>query len=100
MLQLEFRRTATSSLLLLQLIRMLRFWNMAEIFFLGILISMIKVAGMAHVSLGPSFWFYAGFNLCMILALYHVDKYQLVSAARRQVTAHRNPSSQARHATC
>jgi len=96
-LQLQFHRTTNTSLMLLHIIRMLQFWNMAEIFFLGILISMVKVAGMAHVSIGPSFWFYGGFNFCMILALYHVDKYQLISTTRMQMTENDNSPGQALH---
>ncbi|MBL4626883.1 MAG: paraquat-inducible protein A [Roseicyclus sp.] len=31
-------------------------WSMAEIFIVSVAISLIKVAGLAHLSLGPAFW--------------------------------------------
>ncbi len=34
----------------------LRPWSMAEIFVIGTAVAMIKVAGLANVSLGPAFW--------------------------------------------
>lgn len=31
-------------------------WSMAEIFIVGVAVALIKVAGLAHLSLGPAFW--------------------------------------------
>ena len=31
-------------------------WSMAEIFIIGVVVALVKVAGMAEVSLGPAFW--------------------------------------------
>lgn len=87
MLELRLGRATLRSFNLLRLIGFLRFWNMAEIFFLGILISMVKVAGMADIGLGTSFWYYALFNLFMILALYNVDRYQIARCIRQQIKA-------------
>lgn len=87
MLEIRLGLASLASFNLLRFIGFLRFWNMAEIFFLGILISMVKVADMAHISLGFSFWSYALFNLFMILALYHVDQYQIAHAIRQQLFA-------------
>jgi paraquat-inducible protein A len=70
---------------LLRIIGYIRFWNMAEIFFLGILISMVKVASLARIEVGLSFWAYAFFNVFFIAALLHYDKFQLALAIRRIV---------------
>jgi paraquat-inducible protein A len=70
---------------LLRIIGYIRFWNMAEIFFLGILISMVKVASLARIEVGLSFWAYAFFNIFFIAALLHYDKFQLALAIRRIV---------------
>lgn len=34
----------------------LRPWSMAEIFVIGTAVALIKIAGLAHISLGPAFW--------------------------------------------
>lgn len=34
----------------------LRPWAMAEIFIVGVAVALVKVAGLAHVTVGPAFW--------------------------------------------
>lgn len=87
MLSILWQAADEASLRLLRVVGYLRFWNMAEIFFLGILISMVKIASSADLSIGPSFWFYAAFNLFMVLALSNVDKTQLAMIIRQQMLA-------------
>jgi paraquat-inducible protein A len=84
---LEAGKAGPYSFALLRFVTFLRVWNMAEIFFLGILVAMVKIAGMADVNLGPSFWFYGLFNLFLILSLLHVDQYQLGLGIRRLLAA-------------
>ncbi|MBP1805613.1 paraquat-inducible protein A [Rubellimicrobium aerolatum] len=38
----------------------LRPWSMAEIFAIGCAVSLVKIADLAQVSLGPAFWMFAG----------------------------------------
>ena len=38
----------------------LRPWSMAEIFIVGVSVALIKVAGLATVTIGPAFWAFAG----------------------------------------
>ena len=83
---IKLQRVSPRTINLLRMIGYLRFWNMAEIFFLGILISMVKVASMAHIVVGLSFWAYAFFNVFFIAALLHFDKFQLALAIRRIVS--------------
>lgn len=85
LLSIRLRRVTLSTLSLLQFVSFLRFWNMAEIFFLGILISMVKIASTADLTIGTSFWFYGFFNLFMILALAQVDRTQLALMIREQL---------------
>ena len=82
---IKLQRVSPQTINLLRIIGYLRFWNMAEIFFLGILISMVKVASMARVEVGLSFWAYAFFNIFFIAALLHYDKFQLAVTIRRIV---------------
>ena len=42
-------------------------WSMAEIFIVGVAVALIKVAGLAHLSLGPAFWAFAA--LVLVTAL-------------------------------
>ena len=52
-------------------------WTMAEIFLIGVLVSLIKITSMADVGMGPSFYAYVLFTLCMTATLMHLDKHQL-----------------------
>lgn len=45
----------------------LRPWAMAEIFIIGVVVALVKVAGMASVTLGPAFWALAAFVLLVVL---------------------------------
>ena len=50
-------------------------WSMAEIFLIGILVSIIKISSMATVVLGVSFWAYVGFTLCLMMSMVNLDKH-------------------------
>lgn len=51
-------------------------WAMVEVFIIGVIVSLVKIAAMATVVLGISFWAYAGFSICFILAVASLDRYQ------------------------
>ncbi|PID42002.1 MAG: paraquat-inducible protein [Proteobacteria bacterium] len=63
--------------------RLLRFtlalcpWAMAEIFLVGVLVSMVKVMSLADVGFGWSFWAYAAFVLLYIGCLSKLDRARL-----------------------
>ena len=42
-------------------------WAMAEIFIVGVAVALIKVAGLAKVTLGPAFWAFAALVLVTVL---------------------------------
>jgi len=52
-------------------------WNMAEIFLVGVFVSLIKVMTLAQVSLEMSFYSYVLFILNLAATLLYLDKYQL-----------------------
>ncbi len=52
-------------------------WCMAEIFLIGILVSLIKVMSLADVYFGPSFWAYIGFVLCYAMILVYFSPWFL-----------------------
>jgi paraquat-inducible protein A len=60
---------------------------MVEVFIIGVIVSLVKIAAMATVELGISFWAYAGFAICFTLAISSLDRYQCwerIEALQRQ----------------
>ena len=53
-----------------------RNWAMVEVFIIGVIVSLVKIASMATVTLGLSFWAYAAFSVCFTLTISHLDRYQ------------------------
>ncbi len=51
-------------------------WAMVEVFIIGVIVALVKIASMATVTLGISFWAYAAFSICFILAISSLDRYQ------------------------
>jgi len=84
-LSIKLERVSARTIGLLRIVGYLQFWNMAEILFLGILISMVKVASMVHVEVGLSFWAYAMFNVFFIATFAQVDRFQLAQGIKRIV---------------
>ena len=59
-----------------RLIFTLQNWSMVEVFFIGVLVSLVKIAGMATVVLDISFWAYAAFSIVFALAVSSLDRFQ------------------------
>jgi len=98
---IKLNRVSRQSICVLRVVGYVRFWNMCEIFFLGILVSMVKIARLAHIEIGESLWAYAFFNFFLFAAIMHFDKVQLARAIR-ELTLRREqqelaPSIEASH---
>ncbi len=52
-------------------------WNMVEVFLLGVLVSLLKLAKVADVHFGIGFWAFAGVMLCMAGAVAGIDREEL-----------------------
>jgi paraquat-inducible protein A len=52
-------------------------WSMAEVFIIGVLVSLVKIAAMASVVIGISFWAYVGFVVCFTASLSSLDRLQM-----------------------
>ncbi|WP_419811187.1 paraquat-inducible protein A [Bacterioplanoides sp.] len=52
-------------------------WSMVEVFLIGVLVSLIKLAGMADVIPGISLWAYIGFSIAVTYVLSKTDRLQL-----------------------
>jgi len=63
-------------------------WTMAEIFLIGVLVSLIKIVSMADIGLGLSFYAYLFFTIFMTITLLYVDKYQLQLLLNSDEEAH------------
>lgn len=59
-----------------RLIYTLESWSMVEVFFIGVLVSLVKIAKMATILMGISFWAYGAFSILFILALSGLDRVQ------------------------
>ncbi len=55
---------------------MIQNWSMVEVFIIGVIVSLVKIAAMATIELGISFWAYVGFSICFTLAIASLDRYQ------------------------
>lgn len=49
-------------------------WCMVEVFLIGVLVSLIKIASMADIELGFSFWAYVLFVLAMVKSFSDIDR--------------------------
>jgi paraquat-inducible protein A len=52
-------------------------WNMVEVFLLGVLVSLLKLAKVADVHFGIGFWAFGGVMLCMAAAVAGIDREEL-----------------------
>ncbi|WP_342075213.1 paraquat-inducible protein A [Yoonia sp. SS1-5] len=58
----------------------LRPWSMAEIFIVGVTVALIKVAGLAAVTVGPAFWAFAGVVIITVLKDQLICRYSIWEA--------------------
>jgi paraquat-inducible protein A len=59
-----------------RLVYTLESWSMVEVFFIGVLVSLVKIAKMATIVMGVSFWAYGAFSILFVLALAGLDRAQ------------------------
>ncbi|RLA44850.1 MAG: hypothetical protein DRR06_08710 [Gammaproteobacteria bacterium] len=58
-------------------------WDMVEVFVIGVIVSLIKLAALATVELGIGFWAYAAFGVCFVGAIANLDRFQVWEAIER-----------------
>lgn len=54
-----------------------RRWNMAEVFLVGVLVSLMKLGNLATLTLGTSFWAYVGLIICLTAAIASIHPREL-----------------------
>jgi paraquat-inducible protein A len=55
-------------------------WSMAEVFLIGVLVSFVKIAKIATMVLGVSFWAFFAFTICLTAARAALDRHYVWSA--------------------
>jgi paraquat-inducible protein A len=55
-------------------------WAMVEVFAISVIVSLVKIASMAKVTLGISFWAYIAFAACFVLTMTSLDRLSVWSA--------------------
>lgn len=58
----------------------LRPWSMAEIFLVGVSVALIKIAGLASVTVGPAFWAFVGLVLITVMKDQMICRYSIWEA--------------------
>ena len=77
LLPLLASRRLSGSTLLCRLVQEARQWNMAEVYLLGVLVSLLKLGSLATLKLGVSFYAYVGFIVCLTTAITTIDHREL-----------------------
>lgn len=49
-------------------------WIMADVFLIGVLVSLAKVSTMAEISVGPAFWTFSGFVVLLLYVFINLDQ--------------------------
>lgn len=69
-------RPSTLAAPIARLIFSLQTWSMVEVFLVGVVVSLVKIAKLATVTMGPAFWAYAAFAVLFVLAVTNLDRLQ------------------------
>jgi len=57
-----------------RLLSMIRPWLMVDVFLVGVLISLVKLMGMADIKMGLSFWAFVGYTILLIKMMSSLDR--------------------------
>lgn len=77
------RRPAPGAARAFRLAARLRPWAMAEVFIIGVVVALVKVAGMASITLGPAFWAMTFLVLLVIFEGTSLDEWSVWQALDR-----------------
>lgn len=74
------RRPHRSALVAFALTGQLRPWAMAEVFVVGVTVALVKVAGLATVTVGPAFWAFVGLVILTVFNDQIMNRYAIWKA--------------------
>ena len=75
-LHLKLERSASWLSTTARVVSRMQTWAMVEVFIIGVLVSLVKIAKMATIVLGISFWSYVAFAVLFTLTLTNLDVFQ------------------------
>ena len=78
LIPLRYEKVAPGAKTIADIVFALIPWSMAEIFLIGVLVSLVKISSLADIGIGLSFYAYIGFTVCLIAALLYLDKFQVL----------------------
>lgn len=52
-------------------------WNMIEVFLIGVIVSLIKLADMVTVKIDTSFWAFVGLIICLTASMAAIDRHEV-----------------------
>ena len=55
----------------------LRPWAMSEVFLIGVVVALVKIGGLASISLGPAFWAMAALVMVVVLESSSLDEWSI-----------------------
>ena len=61
-------------------------WIMVEVFFVGSIVSLIKLVDLAEIGLGPAFWSVGALMVCLVAAIRHVERYEFWDRIEKALT--------------
>jgi paraquat-inducible protein A len=61
----------------------LRPWAMAEVFIIGVIVALVKIAGLASVTLGPAFWAMSALVLLVVIEGVSLDEWSIWQVLER-----------------
>lgn len=61
----------------------LRPWAMAEVFIIGVIVALVKIAGLASVTLGPAFWAMTALVLLVVIEGVSLDEWSIWQTLER-----------------
>jgi paraquat-inducible protein A len=91
LIPLSFNQQAPRAQWVINLIFKLLPWTMAEIFLVGVLVSLVKIISMADIGIGLSFYAYLLFTVFMTVTLLYVDKHQLTQMLESKIEEQHRP---------
>ena len=81
------RRPHRSARVAFALTEQLRPWAMAEIFMVGVTVALVKIAGIATVTVGPAFWAFVGLVILTVFNDQIMNRYAIWKALDAGFTA-------------
>lgn len=70
-------RPATGAKRAFRIAAELRPWAMAEVFIIGVIVALVKIAGLASVTLGPAFWAMTALVLLVVIEALSLDEWSI-----------------------